>query len=111
MACHWHEPVYSSTTSKPALNLLSIYVPANIDFIFALDDRAYNEIKAYGTLCDNEIKAYGTLCDNEIMAYGTLCKFIKDLEEEDLTSDHKVSFLTDVTGHQGLLTKSHKDYK
>jgi hypothetical protein len=63
-----------------------------------------NEIKAYGTLCNNEIKAYGTLCRNEIIAYGTLCKCIKDLEDEDLTSNHKVWTLTDGTGHQGLLT-------
>jgi hypothetical protein len=89
-----------STTSKPAPTLLSIYVPANIKLLVALGDGA-----------ENEIKAFGTLCDNEIMAYGTLCKCIKDLEDEDLTSDHKVWTLTDVTGHQGTLTESHKDYK
>jgi hypothetical protein len=62
-----------STTSKPAQTLLSIYVPANIKFLFSIGDGAFNEIKASGTLFDNEIKAYGTLCNNEIKAYGTLC--------------------------------------
>jgi hypothetical protein len=48
---------------------------------------------------------------DEIMAYGTLCECIEDLEDEDLSSDHKVWTFTDVIGHQGPLRKSHKDWK
>jgi hypothetical protein len=44
------------------------------------------------------------------MASGTLCESIKDLEDEDRTSDVKVWTLIDVTGHQGPRTKFHKDY-
>jgi hypothetical protein len=45
------------------------------------------------------------------MAYGTLCECIEDLEDEDLTSEHKVWTFSDVNGHQGPLCKYHKYYK
>jgi hypothetical protein len=45
------------------------------------------------------------------MAYGILCECIEDLEDEDLTSEHKAWIFTDIIGHQGPLRKSHKDYK
>jgi hypothetical protein len=45
---------------------------------------------------------------DEIIVYGTLCKCFEDLEDENLTSDHKVCIFTDVIGHQGPLRKSHK---
>jgi hypothetical protein len=70
-----------------------------LKFLVALGDGAYNEIKDYGTICNNEI-----------MAYGNLCECIKDLEDKDLGSEHKVLNLTDVTGQQGPLTMSHKHY-
>jgi hypothetical protein len=53
----------------------------NIKFLVELGDRAFNDI----------------------IAYGTLCKQIEDLEDEDVTSDHKVYIFTDVIGHQGPL--------
>jgi hypothetical protein len=61
---------------------------ANIKFLVELDDGAFNENIAYGTLCD----------------------FIEDLEDEDLSSEHKVWIFNVVVGHQGPLQKSRKDY-
>jgi hypothetical protein len=62
---------------------------ANIKFLVELGDGAFDEIIAYGTLCD--------------------C--IEDLEDEDISSEHKSWTFTDVIGHQGPLRKSHKDWK
>jgi hypothetical protein len=62
---------------------------ANIKFLVELGDGAFDEI----------------------MAYGTLCECIEDLEDEDCTSEQKVLTFTDVIGHQGPLIKSHTDRK
>jgi hypothetical protein len=48
---------------------------------------------------------------DEIIAYGTLCECIEDLEDEDISSEHKAWTFTDVIGHQGRLRKSRKDWK
>jgi hypothetical protein len=48
---------------------------------------------------------------NEINAYGTLCECSEDLEDEDLTSEQKDWTLTDFIGHQGPLRKSHSDWE
>jgi hypothetical protein len=53
----------------------------------------------------------GVRAFDEIMAYGTLCECIEDLEDDDLTTEQKVWTFADVIGHQGPLRKSHNDWK
>ena len=48
---------------------------------------------------------------DEIIAYGTLCECIEDLEDDDISPEEKVWTFKDIIGHQGPLKKSHADYK
>ena len=48
---------------------------------------------------------------DEIIAYGTLCDYIADLEDADLNPEEKIWTFTEVKAHQGPLKRSHKDYK
>jgi hypothetical protein len=47
---------------------------------------------------------------DEIIAYGTLCEYI-DLEDANLNPEEKFWTMTEVKSHQRPLKKSHKDYK
>jgi hypothetical protein len=47
---------------------------------------------------------------DEIVAYGTLCECIEDLEDDAISPEEKVWTFKDIIGHQGTLKKSHKDY-